>query len=137
MDLQTLQQRALAARELSHTIPSDQGDITYRLRVPTRHEVLLAAQRSGAMQAGGDRAALLVTQRAVLEAAVIGWQGARVRHVLPPDQAQSEADTPLPWEPGAVPLLLDAQPEAAQALAELINQRMAQRAAAVEADAKN
>lgn len=133
MDLQTLQQRALAARELSHTI----SDITYRLRVPTRHEVLLAAQRSGAMQAGGDRAALLVTQRAVLEAAVIGWDGARVRHVLPADQAQGEADTPLPWEAGAVPLLLDAQPEAAQALADLINQRMAQRAAAVEADAKN
>lgn len=133
MDLQTLQQRALAARELSHTI----GDITYRLRVPTRHEVLLAAQRSGAMHVGGDRAALLVTQRAVLEAAIIGWTGARVRHVLPPDQAQGEADSPLPWEAGAVPLLLDAQPEAAQALADLINQRMAQRAAAVEADAKN
>ena len=133
MDLQTLQQRALAARELSHTI----GGITYRLRVPTRHEVLLAAQRSGAMQVAGDRAALLVTQRAVLESAVIGWQGARVRHVLPADQAQGEADAPLAWEPGAVPLLLDAQPEAAQELADLINQRMAQRTAAVEADAKN
>jgi hypothetical protein len=36
-----------------------------------------------------------------------------------------------------VPLLLDAQPEAAQALADVINARMAQRAAAVEADAKN
>lgn len=133
MDLQTLQQRALAARELSHAV----GEITYRLRVPTRHEVLLAAQRSGAMQAGGDRAALLVTQRAVLEAAIIGWTGARVRHVLPADQADGEADAPLPWEPGAVPLLLDAQPEAAQALADVINARMAQRAAAVEADAKN
>lgn len=135
MDLQTLQQRALAARELSHTICHDHGDITYRLRVPTRHEVLLAAQRSGAMQVAGDRAALLVTQRAVLEQAVIGWTGARVRHVLPDDQA--EPDAPLVWEPGAVPLLLDALPEHAQALADLINQRMAQRAAAVEADAKN
>lgn len=132
MDLHTLQQRALAARELTHTI----GAITYRLRVPTRHEVLLAAQRSGAMQVAGDRAALLVTQRAVLESAVIGWQGARVCHVLPADQAQGEADAPLAWEAGAVPLLLDAQPEAAQELADLINQRMAQRTAAVEADAK-
>jgi len=133
MDLYTLQQRALAARELVHTV----GGITYTLRVPTRHEVLLAAQRSGAMQAGGDRAALLVTQRAVLEAAVIGWTGARVCHVLPPDQAAGEADAPLPWEAGAVPLLLDARPDDAQALADVINQRMAARAAAVEADAKN
>lgn len=133
MDLQALQQRALAARELSHTI----GEVTYRLRVPTRHEVLLAAQRSGAMQVAGDRAALLVTQRAVLEQAVIGWTGARVRHVLPLEHADGEADAPLAWEAGAVPLLLDAQPDHAQQLADLINQRMAQRAAAVEADAKN
>jgi hypothetical protein len=133
MDLQALQQRALAARELTHTI----GDIAYRLRVPTRHEVLLAAQRSGAMQAGGDRAALLVTQRAVVESAVVGWSGARVRHVLPPEHAEGEADAPLAWEAGAVPLLLDARPDDAQALADVINQRMAARAAAVEADAKN
>jgi hypothetical protein len=133
MDLQTLQQRALAAREVRHTL----GEITYTLRIPTRHEVLLAAQRSGAMQANGDRAALLVTQRAVLEAAIIGWSGVRVRHLLPPEQAGADGDTPLPWEAGAVSLLLDAQNEAAQDLAELVNQRMAQRAAAIEADAKN
>lgn len=133
MDLQALQQRALAARELAHTI----GEITFRLRLPTRHEVLLAAQRAGALSAGGDRAGMLVTQRAVLESAVIGWTGARVRHVLPPEHAQGDGETPLAWEPGAVPLLLDARPDDAQALADLINRRMEERAAAIEADAKN
>lgn len=83
MDLQTLQARALAAREVTHTV----GEITYRLRVPTRHDVLLAAQRTGAMQAAGDRAAMLVMQRALLDAAVVGWAGVRVHHVLPPDRA--------------------------------------------------
>lgn len=133
MDLKDLQQRALAARELAHTI----GAITYRLRVPTQHEVLLAAQRCGATQAKADGASLLIMQRAVLEQAVIGWDGVRVRHVLPLDQAGGEADSPLPWEPGAVPLLLDARPADAQALADLVTLRMAERAAAVEADSKN
>ena len=43
MDLQELQQRALAARETTHTL----GEITYRLRLPTSHEVLLAAHKAG------------------------------------------------------------------------------------------
>lgn len=133
MDLQTLQARALAAREVTHTV----GEITYRLRVPTRHDVLLAAQRTGAMQAAGGRAAMLVMQRALLDAAVVGWAGVRVHHVLPPDQCGAEAGTPLAWEPGAVPLLLDARPDDAQALADLMSARMAERTAAVEADAKN
>lgn len=133
MDLQALQQRALAARELTHTI----GEIEFRLRVPTRHEVLLAAQRAGALASTGDRASLLITQRAVLEAAVVGWTGARVRHVLPLEHAEGEGEAPLPWEPGAVPLLLDARPDDAQQLADIVSQRMAKRDAAVEADAKN
>jgi hypothetical protein len=61
----------------------------------------------------------------------------RVHHVLQDAAAEPDTQAPLPWEPGAVPLLLDAQPEHAQALADLVNARMAQRAAAVEADAKN
>lgn len=133
MDLQALQQRAQAARELTHTI----GPIAYRLRIPTQHEVLLAAQRCGATQARADGASLLIMQRAVLEQAVIGWEGVRVRHVLPEDHAEGQGDNPLAWEPGAVSLLLDARPKDAQALADLVTQRMAERAQAAEVDAKN
>jgi hypothetical protein len=142
MDLQTLQAKALAAREFTHTL----GVIDYRLRTPTRHDVLLAAQRAGALQANGDRAAMLVLQRAVLEAAIVGWQGVRVLHVLVDGDGDgakgaelaSPADTtPLGWEPGAVPLLLDARPDDAIALADALNARITTRAQAAEADAKN
>jgi len=128
MDLATLQQRALAAREITHTL----GEIEYRLRLPTAHEALLAAHRTGVVgQPAGT--AYLVLMRSVLEAAVIGWQGLRVRHVLP----DSGDDTPLAYEAGAVPTVLDARPADAQALADVLAERMAQRAAALEADAKN
>lgn len=129
MDLQTLRDKALAAREISHEI----GALTYRLRLPTPHEVLLAAHRTGVVgQPAG--AGYMVLMRAVLEAAVIGWQGLRVQHVLPDD---ADGQTPLAWEPGAVAVVLDARPADARALADVMSERMAQRAAALEAAAKN
>lgn len=129
MDLQTLRDKALAAREITHAL----GDVTYRLRLPTPHEVLLAAHRTGVVgQPAG--AAYMVLMRAVLDAAIIGWQGLRVLHVLP-DEADGQA--PLAWEPGAVEVLLDARPADARALADVMSERMAQRAAALEAAAKN
>ena len=129
MDLQTLQARAQAAREITHSL----GGIDYRLRTPTQHEVLLAAHRTGVVgQPAG--AAYLVLMRAVLEAAIVGWQGLRVGHVLPND---ADAATPLAWEAAAVPTVLDARPGDAKALADVLSDRMAQRAAAIEADAKN
>lgn len=129
MDLQTLQAKALAAREIAHTL----GDITYRLRLPTPHEVLLAAHRTGVVgQPAG--AAYMVLMRAVLEAAVIGWQGLRVAHVLP-DEADGQG--PLAWAAGAVAVVLDARPADAKALADFMSDSMAQRAAAFEAAAKN
>lgn len=130
MDLATLQARAQAAREFEHTI----GDVTYRLRVPTRTEVLTAAQRSGAMRTQGDAAGYLLLQRATTEIAVIGWTGLRVRHLLPQDP---DGNTPLAWEEGAVPLVLDAQPDHADELGEVIGQRLKARTATIEADAKN
>lgn len=129
MDLQTLRDKALAAREITHPL----GEITYRLRLPTPHEVLLAAHRTGVVgQPAG--AAYLLLMRAVLEAAVIGWQGLRVLHVLPDD---ADGQAPLAWEPGAVALVLDSRSADAKALADVLSDRMAQRAAALEAAAKN
>lgn len=129
MDLQTLRDKALAAREITHTL----GDVTYRLRLPTPHEVLLAAHRTGVVgQPAG--AAYMVLMRAVLEAAVIGWQGLRVLHVLPDEEG---AQAPLAWEPGAVAVVLDSRPADARALGDFMSDSMAQRAAALEAATKN
>jgi hypothetical protein len=129
MDLQELQRRAQAARETTHTL----GAIDYRLRLPTSHEVLLAAHKAGVVgQAVG--AAYLVLMRAVLEGAIVGWQGVRVGDVAP---GGDDAATPLPWAAGVVPLLLDARPTDERALADVLSQRMAERATALEADTKN
>jgi hypothetical protein len=130
MDLDTLKARTLAAREISHPI----GELVYRLRLPTQHDVLLAARRSGATGAAADGTGLLILQRTLIEAALIGWQGLRVGHLLPDDP---EAASPLAWEPGAVALLLDARPGDAQALADALSEQMATRKQAREADAKN
>jgi hypothetical protein len=129
MDLQTLQQRALAAREIGHSV----GGIDYRLRVPTKHEVQVAAYRAGVANKS-DAAAYVVLMRSVLQAAIIGWQGARVGHVV---SGGDDAATPLPWSVDAVPLLLDARPAHAEALTDALNAGIAQREAALEADAKN
>ena len=134
MDLHTLQAAALAAREIEHPISLPAGDVLIRLRLPTGQDVKLAAWRTGIGRTDGDKAALLVLQRGLIEQALIGWQGVRVGHILP---GHVEATAPLPWDAGAVPLLLDAQPEAEQALFDLLNHRLAARNAAVEADAKN
>lgn len=129
MDLQELQRRAQAARETPHTI----GAITYQLRLPTSHEVLLAAHKAGVVgQAVG--AAYLLLMRAVLEGAVVGWQGVRVGDVAP---GGDDAATPLAWSAGAVPLVFDARPADEQALRDVLSHRMAERATALEADAKN
>lgn len=130
MDLATLQARALAAREVTRSV----GAITYHLRLPTQHDILVAAQRTGALKVQGDAAAMLLLNRSVLEAAVIGWTGARVGHILPADP---EAGAPLAWEAGAVPLLLDARPDDAVALQDLLTERTAARRAALEADSGN
>ena len=130
MDLDTLRAQARAARQITHPL----GDVTYTLLLPTRHEVLLAARRVGAAQVGGDSAALLVLQRGILEGAIIGWVGLRVGDILP---GHSEAAAPLAFEPGMVPLLLDARPDDADALGQVLTDAMAARSGAVEADAKN
>ena len=134
MDLQALQAAALAAREIDQPVTLPAGDVVARLRLPTAQDVKVAAWRAGIGRPDGDRAALMVLQRALIEAALIGWQGVRVGHILP---GHAEASAPLPWEAGAVPLFLDAQPTAEQALFDALNQRLADRNARLEADAKN
>lgn len=131
MDLQTLKARAQAAREFTHAI----GERIYKLRTPTRHDVLLASARlGGQLSSAAEGTAAMLVQRSLLEAAVIGWQGLRVGHLLPGDD---EANAPLAWEPGAVGPVLDALPADEAELGGVLAEAMARRRAAAEADAKN
>jgi hypothetical protein len=71
-----------------------------------------------------DQAAIVVLQRALLVAAVVGWVGVCVGDVL---QGHANATDALDWDATAVELLLDAQPEWAEALGNALLDRMAQR----------
>ncbi len=106
MDTDQLRRAALASREFPVTGP---GTISAILRRPSRYEVQLALQRSG----GDDDAARLITlERLVLTNAVVAWSGVRLLDILPDHPDPTEQ---LPYEPGAVALYLDAQPDVAQA----------------------
>lgn len=117
MDLEQLRRAALASREFfAPAVPGFDG-VTATLRVPTRFEVQIALKRCG----GDDDAARLITlERMVLSAAIVGWTGARITDILP----DHPNDDPLVFEPGAVPLLLDAQPDLAQAWGLALFERM-------------
>ncbi len=129
MDLADIQRQALAARELPAPAQAA-GRVTATLRVPTRHEVQLVLRRC---RAHDDSAATLVVERALLEQALVAWAGVQVRDVLP----GHPNDDAMPHEPGAVSLLLDAQPDWAQAWGSALFARMSQASQIQEAAEKN
>jgi hypothetical protein len=133
MELDDIARNALAAREFQIAT----GHAHYTLRLPTRYEITLAASRAQASAdepGAKDPAHLLILERLLLERAVVRWTGVHVRDVLPEHEA---ADEPLPFEPRAVPLLLDAQPDLARDLSLALFDRMAQRREAGDTAAKN
>ncbi|MBX3605372.1 MAG: hypothetical protein KF788_08875 [Piscinibacter sp.] len=107
MELAELQERALKAREFDAPI---EGECVFRMRLPTPYEAELLAESNGYTGRRADRAAMVRTKRAMLEVAIIGWQGPRQRDVVA-DLEGDEAAAPLAWSAEAVPLLLDAKPE--------------------------
>jgi hypothetical protein len=135
MELDDIRRQALAAREFQKVIEH----VTFTLRLPTRYEVTLAARRSAARGAtldgstDNDPAHLLILERLLLEQAVVRWSGLRLRNVLP-DEATDEDIT---HSSGAVPLLLDAQPDWARELGVALFDRMAQRRERQDTAAKN
>lgn len=130
MDLETLKAKALAAREFTHA----EGECKFRLRIPTRFDVLVTSSRIGAKLARDDATSVLLLQRGLLEASIVGWEGVRVGHIV---QADDESSAPLAWEAGAVAALLDARPDWEQTLGDALSKAMAERRAGIEADAKN
>ena len=123
-----LEAAALKAREFTHQI----GERSYTLRVPTRTEVQETAHRRGLLQDGYSSVVPKLLNTYLLRAAVVGWTGVRERDVLPGGEG-----APLPWSPRAVALLLEARTVDADALGQALDERIAQRDAAIEADAKN
>ena len=132
MDLADLKRQATAAREFSVSVGTPARHIT--LRTPTEHELTLAARRAGMHNATDDVAATLVLERALVCASVVAWSGVTVGDVLP---ASDQAEQPLAFEAGAVPLLLDAQNDWAQALWVALIERLAERRVKKDTAEKN
>lgn len=131
MELDDIRRQALAAREFERAV----DHATFTLRIPTRHEVTIAVRRAAAKTLAGDSdpAHLLLLERMLLEAAIVRWSGLTVRDILPAHELAED----LPHEPGAVGLLLDAQPDWARELGMALFDRMAARRDAQDTAAKN
>lgn len=134
MDLSDLKRHAIAAREFSVPVGAPDAPRHITLRMPTQHEVVLAARRSGLHGVDEDAAAHIVLQRTLLQLAMAGWSGVVVGDVLPD---HPEAAQPLEWSAGAAELLLDAQPDWGQTLGGALMERMAARKAQKDTAAKN
>lgn len=134
MDKHDIRRKAMAARECSHEVAPG---VHITLRLPSRQEVAVAAARAGVHQPGNESAGLVVMQRELIQAAVVGWgAGVLLRHLLP-DHKGSDAAQPLPFDADLVPLLLDAQPDWEDSLRERFVAERTARNARLEDAEKN
>lgn len=132
VDLADLRARALAAREYK----DEAGGVTFTLRLPTRHEMLMAAREilPADQQQSLRLVDTLLMQRELLVRAVVRWAGAVVGQIVP-DAA--DADQPLPCNAETVRLWLDAQPDSADGLLARLSERIVERQKRTEAAAGN
>ena len=100
---------ALAAREFTQTA----GECSLTLRAPTRREVRECAHQRRLLGNDADALVLPLLKHYLLERAIVGWQGVRVRDLVP-----GSADAaPVPWSADAASLYLDSNPEHADEMA--------------------
>lgn len=128
MDLADLQFRARAQREFA--VACDHASFT--LRRPYPFDVALAERRARESHPPG--ASIIALERALLRAAIVGWEGVNVSDVL---EQPPEPDESLPWHADAVELLLNARPEWASQLSTELFSRLAAAREAQESAAKN
>jgi hypothetical protein len=129
MELEDIKRAALKQRRFEVVA----GPATFALLVPTKLESTLAytgATRGGALEG----VAMLRFQRDLVLQAVVGWSGVTLGHVLGEVPEAAEA---LAWEPGAVALVLDANPAWEEAATVALVARMTERRAAWDTAAKN
>lgn len=130
MDKHDIRRKALAAREVTEEVAPG---VHINLRLPTRQEVAVAAAKAGVHNAGNETAGLVIMQRDLILAAVVGWgQGVRLNHLLPEESAEV-----LPFDADLVPLLLDAQPAWESKLQQRFVAERLKRNAMLEAAEKN
>jgi hypothetical protein len=130
MDNAEIQRRAAAAREFEHVV----GSRTFRVRIPTTHEVQVELLRAGAGQRGHEHAALAIMGRAVLERGIVGWSGVTTADLLPGEDVDVQV---AEYAPALVALLLDAQPELERKLTDALTEKTSARNAQIEAARKN
>jgi hypothetical protein len=120
---------ALAAREFTQTA----GECVLTLRAPTRREVRECAHQRRLLSNDADALVLPLLKHYLLERAIVGWQGVRVRDLVP-----GSADAaPVPWSADAASLYLDANPEHADEMGTELLARVRVRGDQIEDDAKN
>lgn len=98
-----IRQAVLAAR----TVKVECGERIYTLRMPTRFDVLSAAERAGfgsEVEAGSS----MTFMRVLSERAIVGWVGVTVGDLLPDAE---ETSVPVDFDAQLVADLLDALPQ--------------------------
>lgn len=115
--------RLEAARAFEHVV----GGVAFRLRLPTEHAWRLALESH---RDAHGRLLEAKALRAVLDEAVVGWQGAT-------EALLGEGETALEFSAEARTLLLDHRQDLADELAVALGVRLAERRAAREATRKN
>lgn len=114
MDLNDLKRKVQAARQF--TVEVGAGRVV-TLQRPSRFDLQMAGAKAG--MSGGAPGSRLQWERLVLSGAVVGWQGITVA-----DFGAHEADA-VAFDPEAVSMLLDAQPEWADQLSEALWMQLA------------
>ena len=127
MELADLKRRALASRETQHSIEGR----SFTLRVPTRHEMTVAVQKSRA-ESTDEPALFVIVRRQLLEKAVVAWTGVTLQ-----DFFAEEGPEPQDFDPEAVPLLLDAKPDWAAELSDKLVELIGARNKLQDSAAKN
>ena len=128
MDFNDLKRKAEAAREFGVRV----RHMGFTLRLPTPHQVQLEVARARVHEGSADAALLLRVRRALMEQAVVAWDG-----VTEADLAPGGGPDAAPVSPEAVGLLLDHDEGAAAALYAAYVERRHARNAVQEAAEKN
>lgn len=128
MDIADIKRKAEAAREFDVAV----GAAKFTLRLPTQHEVEIEVSRARLFDGMDDPALLVKVRRALVERAIVRWQGVTCED-LAPGGGSDAADL----VPGAAALLLDSDEARAKTLTEAFIEQRAARQQKQDAAAKN
>lgn len=125
MDLGEFKAKLERSRELEAKV----GGATFRLRLPSEHAWRVASEEH---RRDDGRVKNEQASRALLQAAVLGWEG-----VTEGDLLLDGGTEPLPFSAEALGMLLDERQDIADELTLALMKRLSQRRGEVEAARKN